>query len=46
MALFARRFVGEIQMIEYVTPAASEIVPMMKMTMPMRPRTFSKANLE
>ncbi len=43
---FSRRFVGEIRMIEYVTPAASEIVPTMKMTMPMRPRTVSMPNLE
>ena len=37
---------GVIRMIEYVTPAASEIVPTMKMTMPMRPRTVSMPNLE
>ena len=42
MALFSRRFVGEMRTIAYVTPAASEIVPTMKMTMPMRPRTVSK----
>ena len=43
---FSRRFVGVMRTIAYVTPAASEIVPTMKMTMPMSPRTFSKPNLE
>jgi hypothetical protein len=43
---FLRRFVGEMRTIAYVTPAASEITPTMNMTMPISPRTVSKANLE
>ena len=46
-ALFlARRFDGEIQMIAYVTAAASPITATMNTTMPMSPRAASKANLE
>ena len=37
---------GVIFTTSHVTPAASAIVATMKITMPMSPRTFSKAVLE